>query len=109
LVIHFLKDYIDIRVWIQENLFLVLVIAILVGIIPESGPHLIFVTLFAQGTLPFAILLANSIVQDGHGTLAEGGEYRIRLPRRLHRPIPARLTGKDSALNRFSSQIFRPG
>jgi len=24
---------------------------------------------FAQGTLPFAILLANSIVQDGHGTL----------------------------------------
>ena len=48
---------------------LVLVIAILVGIIPESGPHLIFVTLFAQGSLPFAILLANSIVQDGHGTL----------------------------------------
>ena len=69
MVIHFLKDYIDIQVWIQDNLFLVLVIAILVGIIPESGPHLIFVTLFAQGTLPFAILLANSVVQDGHGTL----------------------------------------
>jgi hypothetical protein len=27
------------------------------------------VTLFAQGPLPFAILLANSVVQDGHGTL----------------------------------------
>jgi len=40
-----------------------------VGIIPESGPHLVFVTLFSQGTIPFAILLANSIVQDGHGTL----------------------------------------
>jgi hypothetical protein len=39
------------------------------GIIPESGPHLVFVTLFAQGAPPFAILLANSIVQDGHGTL----------------------------------------
>jgi hypothetical protein len=50
-------------------LFLLLIVAILVGIIPESGPHLIFVTLFAQGALPFAILLANSIVQDGHGTL----------------------------------------
>ena len=69
LAIHFLQGYIDIQAWIQENLFLVLVIAILIGIIPESGPHLIFATLFAQGTLPFAILLANSIVQDGHGTL----------------------------------------
>jgi hypothetical protein len=69
LVIHGLEDFIDIQAWIQDNLFLVLVIAVLVGIIPESGPHLVFVTLFAQGTLPFAILLANSIVQDGHGTL----------------------------------------
>ncbi len=69
LAIHYLKDYIDVQAWIQDNLFLVLIVAILVGIIPESGPHLIFVTLFAQGALPFAILLANSIVQDGHGTL----------------------------------------
>lgn len=69
LAVHYLNDYIDIQAWIQDNLLLVLIIAILVGIIPESGPHLIFVSLFAQGTLPFAILLANSIVQDGHGTL----------------------------------------
>lgn len=69
LAIHYLDAFIDIDAWIQENLFLVLIIGILVGIIPESGPHLIFVTLFAQGTIPFAILLANSIVQDGHGTL----------------------------------------
>jgi hypothetical protein len=47
----------------------VLILAVLVGIIPESGPHLVFVTLFAQGTIPFSILLASSIVQDGHGTL----------------------------------------
>jgi hypothetical protein len=69
LVMHYLKGYIDIEAWIQANLFLVLIIAVLIGIIPESGPHLVFVTLFAQGTLPFAILLANSVVQDGHGTL----------------------------------------
>jgi hypothetical protein len=69
LFIHYLKAYIDIQEWIQANLLLVLVIAVLVGIIPESGPHLVFVTLFAQGALPFAILLANSVVQDGHGTL----------------------------------------
>jgi len=64
----FLK-ILDIGTLIQDNLYIVLFIAVLVGIIPESGPHLVFVTLFAQGTIPFAILLANSIVQDGHGTL----------------------------------------
>jgi len=69
LAIHYLEGYIDIEAWIQANLYLVLVIAVLIGIIPESGPHLVFVTLFAQGALPFAILLANSVVQDGHGTL----------------------------------------
>lgn len=69
LAIHYLDAFIDTSAWIQDNLFLVLLLAILVGIIPESGPHLIFVTLFAQGSIPFAILLANSIVQDGHGTL----------------------------------------
>ena len=69
LAVHYLDTYIDVHAWIKANLFLVLILAVLVGIIPESGPHLVFVTLFAQGALPFSILLANSIVQDGHGTL----------------------------------------
>ena len=69
LTIHYLDAYLNITESIQDNLLLVLVIAVLVGIIPESGPHLVFVTLFAQGTIPFTILLASSIVQDGHGTL----------------------------------------
>ncbi len=67
--LHFLQNYLNINAWIQSNYFVVLVIAVLIGIIPESGPHLIFVTLFAAGTIPFSILLASSIVQDGHGTL----------------------------------------
>lgn len=69
LAIHYLDNWLDISALIQGNLYIVLIIAVLVGIIPESGPHLVFVTLFSQGTIPFAILLANSIVQDGHGTL----------------------------------------
>ena len=69
LAIHFLDNWLDINTLIQDNLYIVLIIAVLVGMIPESGPHLVFVTLFAQGTIPFSILLANSIVQDGHGTL----------------------------------------
>lgn len=46
-----------------------LLAATLVGLIPESGPHLVFVTLYARGAIPFGVLLANSIVQDGHGML----------------------------------------
>jgi len=69
LFMHFLMSYIDIQAWISTNMFVVLFVAVLIGVIPESGPHLIFVTLFAQGSIPFSILLASSIVQDGHGML----------------------------------------
>ncbi len=41
----------------------------LIGLLPESGPHLIFVTLFARGLIPFSVLLTSSMVQDGHGLL----------------------------------------
>jgi len=44
-------------------------LAILIGIIPESGPHIVFISLFINGTIPFSILLANSIVQEGHAGL----------------------------------------
>jgi len=69
LLMHFLMMYIDVESWISDNMFVVLLIAVLIGIIPESGPHLIFVTLFASGTIPFSILLAGSVSQDGHGML----------------------------------------
>jgi hypothetical protein len=69
LLIHGLEEYLDISQWIESNYYSVLIISLLIGIIPESGPHLIFVTLFAQGSIPFSILLASSIVQDGHGML----------------------------------------
>ncbi len=61
--------YLNIQEWVNNNLFWVMILAILVGIIPESGPHLVFVTLCAQGIVPFYILLVSSIVQDGHAAL----------------------------------------
>jgi len=64
-----LLHYLDLGSWIKANYLIVLLIACLVGLIPESGPHMIFVTLFAEGTISFGILLASSIVQDGHGML----------------------------------------
>ena len=53
----------------QWTTFLLILLAVLIGIIPESGPHLIFVILFFNGSIPFSILLSSSIVQDGHGAL----------------------------------------
>jgi len=69
LIMHFLMNYIDIHAWLSDNMLMVLFVAIIIGIIPESGPHLIFVTMFFQGAIPFSVLLASSISQDGHGSL----------------------------------------
>ncbi len=60
----------------QRYYWLVLIVAVLVGILPESGPHLIFIILFSQGVVPLSVVVANSISQDGHGSLpllAESG------------------------------------
>ena len=69
LVVHYMENYVDVASWIRENPLALLVTATLVGIVPESGPHLIFATMYANGLIPFAVLLASSISQDGHGTL----------------------------------------
>lgn len=62
-------QYIDIEKWISDNTVLMILLATIIGIIPESGPHLIFVTLYAAGVVPFPVLLASSISQDGHASI----------------------------------------
>ena len=69
-------QYIEIDRWISNNTALMILLAALIGIIPESGPHLIFVTLFAAGAVPFPVLLANSISQDGHASIPLLAENR---------------------------------
>lgn len=54
---------------VEDHLWLIFVLSALLGVIPESGPNLIIVSMFASGVIPFSILLTNSIVQDGHGML----------------------------------------
>lgn len=81
-VLHFVESNLALSNLMQNNLTVVLLLAVLTGIIPESGPHLVFVTLFSQNLLPFSILLANSIVQDGHGMLpllAESGKSFLKV------------------------------
>lgn len=69
-------QYIDIDEWISGNTALMIVLATLIGIIPESGPHMIFVTLYAAGIVPLPVLLASSISQDGHASLPLIAESR---------------------------------
>jgi hypothetical protein len=69
LILYFITTHLHLDTAIKQGKWIVLAIACLVGLIPESGPHLIFVTMYAQGTVPFSILLASSIAQDGHGML----------------------------------------
>ncbi len=69
LVIELSLKYLNLETIVKGNHFLILIFAVLVGILPQSGPHLIFVILFSKGLIPFSILLASSIVQDGHGML----------------------------------------
>ncbi|RLF40722.1 MAG: hypothetical protein DRN18_04510, partial [Thermoplasmata archaeon] len=59
----------EIRTFIQSNMNLVLIISALVGMIPESGPHMVFAMMYGQHLIPFSVLLTSSIVQDGHGML----------------------------------------
>jgi hypothetical protein len=49
--------------------FVLLLLAAIIGLIPESGPHLLFVTMFANGLIPFSVLFTSSFVQDGHSML----------------------------------------
>lgn len=69
ILINLFMDSVNMQEWVHNNAFWMLLLAVLVGLIPESGPHLIFVTLFLGGTIPFSILLANAITQDGHASL----------------------------------------
>ena len=69
LLIEISTSFLNLESLTTQYIWLVLILSVLIGIIPDSGPHLIFVTMFAQGLIPFSILLASSIVQDGHGML----------------------------------------
>ncbi len=69
-------QFIDIEHWISDNVVLMILLATLIGIIPESGPHLIFVTLYAAGVAPLPVLIASCISQDGHASIPLLAESR---------------------------------
>lgn len=66
----------------EKGKFLLLAIALAIGLIPQSGPHLAVIYLFMDGIVPFSTLLANCLLQEGHGgipLLAESPKSFVRL------------------------------
>ena len=76
LLMHFMLDQLHLETWLHENPLIILLVACLVGLIPESGPHLIFLTFYAEGSIPLSVFMASSVVQDGHGMLPLLAESR---------------------------------
>lgn len=69
-LIEFLIQNFDFASIIQGLPVSVLILfAALIGIIPESGPHMIFLVLYSKGLIPFSVLLVSTLSQDGHGLL----------------------------------------
>ncbi len=67
--VHWGLTFWNLDAFIRDNMMWVLLIGALIGVVPESGPHLIFVMMYAQGLVPFSVLFTASFVQDGHGML----------------------------------------
>lgn len=66
------QQNVDLQAWIENDLgkqFLLLLAAISIGWIPQSGPHFLFIQLYFTGVLPLGVFMANAIVQDGHTSL----------------------------------------
>ena len=59
----------NLEAFVLKNMLIIFLLAGLLGIIPGSGPHLIFVMMFSRGIIPFSVLLTSAIVQEGHGIL----------------------------------------
>jgi hypothetical protein len=68
-LVHLGMKFFDLSDFTRENPQLMLLIAILIGLIPDIAPQFIFVFLFAEGIIPFSVLLTSSIVQNGHALL----------------------------------------
>ncbi|MFH1454138.1 MAG: putative manganese transporter [Armatimonadota bacterium] len=69
LFVKFGMSFFNLKEIVKSNPGVILFLSAIIGLIPESGPHLIFVILFAGGFVPFSVLFTSSFVQDGHAML----------------------------------------
>lgn len=69
LAVEIALEFWDVEAFVKSHMVWVLLMAAVLSMIPESGPHIVFVMMFANGVVPFSVLLTSTIVQDGHGML----------------------------------------
>jgi hypothetical protein len=67
--VHLGTHYFDLRGIVSNYPGLILISALLIGIIPDVAPQFIFVFMFAEGVIPFSVLLTSSMAQNGHALL----------------------------------------
>ena len=75
--VQLLNCWVELQDVVNQYRWCILIVAVLVGLIPESGPHILFISLYLSGSIPFSILLANMLVQDGHGGLPLFAESKL--------------------------------
>jgi len=51
--------------FMSKSGFMVVVIAVLIGLVPGCGPQIVLATLYVAGAIPFSALIANAICNDG--------------------------------------------
>jgi hypothetical protein len=68
-VVHIGLNYWNFKSLISNNITWIFLLGALVVVIPESGPHLVFVIFFVEGVILFSVLFISSFVRDGHGML----------------------------------------
>lgn len=69
LVVEYGMKYWNFETLSSQYPLVLLFLAAAIGFIPESGPHLLFVSMYANGLIPFSVLFTSSFVQDGHSML----------------------------------------
>ena len=78
-LITLLQLHFDLHAWLAADTSrsgLLVLAAILVGWIPQSGPHYLFIQLYFSSVIPASVFWANAIVQDGHTSLLLLAESR---------------------------------
>ena len=67
--VHWGLTFWNLDAFVRQHMMWVLLIGALIGMVPGSWPHLIFVIMYSQGLVPFSVLFTTSLIQGGHGML----------------------------------------
>lgn len=79
---------------LQQQGYWAIIVALLVGLIPGCGPHIILATLYVQGLIPFSAMITNAICNDGDALFPLLAMHRkAALVSSLYGMIPALLVG----------------